>query len=144
MALDGSAVRQTNLSRHRAFSISVYIVWLSRDRMECFIELEINSVWAGGMERAAPMRGTSLISWKVLEGGKFIVLVKMSPETELESFWTESLCCFSTIHGCQNLTGVEESFLLSWISKAQSLSASTSHPQVFPEKTAWGRGSGAN
>ena len=50
MALDGSAVRQPNLSRNKAFSISMYIVWLSRDRMECLIELGINSVWAGGTE----------------------------------------------------------------------------------------------
>lgn len=93
MALDGSDMRQPNLSRHKAFSISMYIVWLSRDRMQCLIELGINSVWASGMEGAASMHDTSLISWKLLKGGKFIVLANMSPETELDS-WTEvSVLC---------------------------------------------------
>lgn len=91
MALDGSAVRQPNLSLHKASSISMYIVWLSRDRMECLIELGINSVWAGGTEGAASMRGSPLISWKLLKGGKFIVLAKVSPETELESSGLRSL-----------------------------------------------------
>lgn len=103
--------------------------------MECLIELGINSVWAGGTEGAASMCGSPLISWKLLKGGKFIVLVKMSPETELESFWTEVAgLSFSTIHGCQNLMAAEESFLLSWTSKAQSLSALLLIPKCFQRR----------
>lgn len=76
------------------------------------ISLGINSAWASGMEGAASLHDTSLISWKLLKGGKFYCpwVNKRSPETELD-LWTEVSGCVPAYSRLSEFELAYESFL---------------------------------